>query len=75
MAVFMDHNHDKLGRMTDNLTKRGIQDKVRINVNEPWEVTEWCKKFGTTPSRLRGAVKAVGVSAKKVEEYLKEKWD
>ncbi|GGG71908.1 DUF3606 domain-containing protein [Edaphobacter dinghuensis] len=60
--------------MSDDLTKRGIQDKVRINVNEPWEVEQWCKKFKVTPARLRGAVKAVGVSVKKVEAYLKERW-
>jgi hypothetical protein len=31
--------------------------------------------FGVTAAQLRGAVRVVGVSAKKVEAYLKEKWN
>jgi hypothetical protein len=59
--------------MTDNKKIKGIQDKVRINVNEPYEVEYWTKKFKVSPQQLRGAVRAVGVSVKRVSEYLKAK--
>ena len=59
--------------MADDKTKKGIQDKVRINVNEPYEVEYWTKKFACSPQQLRGAVKAVGVSVKKVEQYIQDK--
>jgi hypothetical protein len=59
--------------MTDNKKLKGIQDKVRINVNEAYEVEYWTKKFGISPQQLRGAVRAVGVSVKRVREYLAAK--
>ncbi|WP_311274562.1 DUF3606 domain-containing protein [Methylobacterium sp. WCS2018Hpa-22] len=56
--------------MTDDLTKRGLPDQQRINLNEPWEVRDWCTKFGVTEAQLRAAVKAVGVMARDVAKYL-----
>jgi hypothetical protein len=56
--------------MTDDLTKRGLPDQRRINVNEPWEVRAWCDKFGVTAAELRAAVKAAGVMAKDVARHL-----
>ncbi len=56
--------------MVDDLDKRGPADRQRINVNEDWEVTWWCRKFGVTEAQLRAAVKAVGVMAKDVARYL-----
>jgi hypothetical protein len=57
--------------MADDKTKKGLQDRVRINVNEPYEVEYWSKKFKVTPAKLKAAVREVGVSVKKVEAYLK----
>lgn len=60
-----------LNSMSDDLNKKRPQDASKVNVNESWEVRYWCTKFGCTESQLRAAVKAVGVSAAKVQAYLK----
>ncbi len=57
--------------MADDPKKTGAADRSRINVNEEYELRDWSKKFGVTPARLKEAVNTVGVSARKVEEYLK----
>jgi len=59
--------------MGDDKTKRGSPDNKRINVNEPYELSRWAKKFGVTPTRLRNAVNTVGTSAAKVQSHLKGK--
>ncbi len=59
--------------MSDNLSVKGPQDRARVNPNESWEVRYWCKKFGCTEEMLRKAVKSVGNSSKKIEEYLSRK--
>ncbi|AMJ65928.1 DUF3606 domain-containing protein [Hymenobacter sp. PAMC 26628] len=56
--------------MSDDRTNRGPADRSRINVNEDYEVRYWCKEFGCTEAQLRAAVKAVGVMADKVRQYL-----
>ena len=58
--------------MSDDLTKRGPQDRARVNVNETHEVKYWCGKFGCTEAQLRAAVKAVGVMAVDVVRHLKK---
>jgi hypothetical protein len=57
--------------MSDNLQQRGGQDRRRINVNEPYELRDWSRKFGVSPEELQEAVRAVGTDAEKVEEHLK----
>jgi Protein of unknown function (DUF3606) len=59
--------------MADNLKKRGVPDSKTINMNEEWEKEYWKKKFKVTGQGLAGAVRAVGKSAAKVEDYLKKK--
>jgi hypothetical protein len=56
--------------MADDLTKRGPQDRDRINVNEAHEVRYWCGKFHCSERALRQAVDEVGVMAKDVEAFL-----
>lgn len=58
--------------MIDDLTNRGPQDRARVNVNEAWEISWWCKKFGCTSEQLKAAVRAAGVMATAVEAYLKK---
>ncbi len=43
-----------------------------MNVNEPWELRYWSEKFNVSHDRLKEAVKKVGVSAAKVQEYLND---
>jgi uncharacterized protein DUF3606 len=59
--------------MPDDLSKRAPADVTRINLHEDWEVTYWCVEFGCTETRLKEAVTAVGVSAARVNEYLKRR--
>ena len=56
--------------MSDNLLMRGLQDRIRINVNEPWELHDWSEKLGVTADRLRAAVGAVGPMVADVRRYL-----
>jgi len=59
--------------MPDDLTKRGGQDRTRINVNEEFELRDWAKKFGVLPEELKEAVQAAGDRADKVEQHLKSR--
>lgn len=59
--------------MTDDLKNRGPQDRSRINVHEDHEVRYWTQELNVTKEELAQAVKAVGVSAQAVRDYLKKK--
>jgi hypothetical protein len=43
--------------MPDDKSKSGGQDRLRIDVNEDYEMRDWSKKFGVTPEQLKVAVK------------------
>jgi hypothetical protein len=57
--------------MTDDKTKRGGQDRARINIHEDYEVRDWADKFGVTHQQLIEAVQVVGDRAEDVEKHLK----
>jgi Protein of unknown function (DUF3606) len=57
--------------MADNKAKRGGADRGLIALTERYEVAYWSKKFKVTPAKLKYAVKKVGRSARKVENYIK----
>jgi hypothetical protein len=59
--------------MADNLKNRAPADHSRINIDEPSEVQYRRRQFGCTEQQLRHAVAAVGASADKVSQYLKNK--
>ena len=59
--------------MADDKNKTGGQDRLRINVNEDYELRDWSRKFGVTAEQLKAAVKKVGVMAADVEKELKNK--
>ena len=56
----------------DDKRKTG-SDRKLISLKEDYEVRDWTKALGTTPEKLKEAVSAVGNSADKVREYLKNK--
>lgn len=56
--------------MPDDLSKRGPQDRTRINVNESWELDYWCKQLGVTPEELKQAVQKAGVMVTDVRRHL-----
>lgn len=58
--------------MSDDLNKRGQQDRIRINVNEEHELRYWTEELGVTREELERAVKAVGVMAEDVRKHLKK---
>jgi len=56
----------------DNKDKIGAPDRDLINTSENYELEYWSNKFGVSIEQLKVAVKAVGNSAAKVEQYLKK---
>jgi len=48
--------------MADDLTKKGPQDRNKINKNEPWERAYWAKELGITQERLVKLVNEYGPS-------------
>ncbi len=56
--------------MSDDLDRKGPEDPKKINVNQAWEVSYWCKTLGLTKSELIAAVKAVGVMVVNVKAYI-----
>jgi hypothetical protein len=56
--------------MSDDVRKRGPEDRSRINVNEPWELKYWSKTLGVTPDRLKEVIRQVGTRTEDVEQYL-----
>jgi hypothetical protein len=59
--------------MPDEPTKRVPEDEYRISLHEDWEATYWCAKLGCTEEKLLEAISYVGLSAARVEEYLKRR--
>ena len=57
--------------MSDDLNKKGFQDRSRINMNEPHEVSYWTEKFGVTEEELQKAIERTGSnSAAEIEKAL-----
>ena len=59
--------------MTDDKTKRGLQDRSKINLSEDFEVRYWSAKFGVSKETLTAAVKKVGSGVMAVEDELKSR--
>jgi len=56
--------------MPDDKTIRHPLDGKRIDVNDSFEVENWCRILNVTEIELKRAVKNIGTSAEKVKEYL-----
>ena len=57
--------------MSDDKSKKGMQDRSRINTEEDYELRYWSEKFGVSQDQLKAAVKKVGNSVSPVEKELK----
>jgi hypothetical protein len=57
--------------MPDNLTQRGGQDRVRIDIGQEHELRYWAETLNVSREQLSEAVRAVGDSADAVRKYLK----
>jgi len=58
--------------MADDPLKKGA-DRKFISLEQPHEIRSWTESLGVTERELRAAVAAVGNSADKVREYLKNR--
>jgi len=56
--------------MSDDTTKRGRQDRERINISEKHEVQYWTKRLGVSEEELRDAVERVGPMVEDVQKEL-----
>jgi len=57
--------------MSDDLSKKGVQDRSRINMNEPHELSYWTEKFGVTKEELQKAINRAGTnSAAEIQKAL-----
>lgn len=59
--------------MADDKSSTGVPDRDRISLAEDYEVRDWTKSLGVSEDELRAAVDAVGNSAEKVRDYLKDR--
>lgn len=59
--------------MSDDTSKAGQEDRIRINVKQAFEVRHWTKAFGVTKACLKEAVKSVGPMVDDVKAYLIQK--
>jgi len=62
--------------MSDDKSKKGMQDRTGINTEEDYELRYWSEKFGVSQDQvsqdqLKAAVKKVGNSVLAVEKELK----
>ena len=57
--------------MSDDKTKKGQADRLRVNVEEKYEVQYWTNKWHVSEQKLRDAVAKVGPLATDVERELK----
>ena len=56
--------------MPDDRRRRGLQDRMRINMGEDYEVEYWTKTFGISKDRLVEIVSKVGDSVQAVRREL-----
>jgi len=53
-----------------NLTRRGLPDRSKINMQEAYEVKYWARELGVSKELLQKAVDKVGNSAAAVRKEL-----
>jgi hypothetical protein len=58
--------------MADDKTKRGRDDRIRINVREDYELWYWTRKLHVSEQVLRDAVRRVGPTVRAVKAFLKQ---
>jgi hypothetical protein len=69
--AFLLYSLFKRNTMSDDLKKKGPQDRKRISLSEDWEVKYWCTALACSSLELTKAVKAVGNSVEAVKDHLK----
>ncbi len=59
--------------MSDDRSNRGEPDRSRVSLGEDYELRYWTRTLGAGPQELMDAIGAVGNSAERVREYLKQR--
>jgi hypothetical protein len=59
--------------MSDDRSKRGNQDRIRINIHEDFELRYWSKELGITAEELREMVQQLGTSAETIRQAVNRK--
>lgn len=57
--------------MSDDKNLRGGQDRSRVAADEEYEIRHLAEKHRVSADEVRNAIKQVGNSREKVEEYLR----
>jgi hypothetical protein len=58
--------------MADDKLKRGKADRARVSASERFEVSYVARKYGVSADTVRGVIKRVGNSRKKVYAALEK---
>jgi hypothetical protein len=58
--------------MSDDKTKTGQTERLRVNIHDRYEIEYWTKKWNVTPTQLVDAVNAVGPKAHLVARRLEK---
>lgn len=65
-----DEATSKGAQMADDRTLTGQADRLRINMNEDYEVRYWTQKWNVSREELADAVRSAGVMVKDVAKKL-----
>lgn len=56
--------------MSDDQNSAHPLDAKHIDLNDLYELHDWCKTLGCTKQELRSAVEVVGTSGSEIRKYL-----
>lgn len=57
--------------MGDDLSRKGPEDRSRVNLTEDWECRYWAKTFEVTEEELKEAVATVGSQVESLRTHFK----
>jgi hypothetical protein len=57
--------------MGDDLSRKGPEDRRRVNLTEDWERRYWAQIFEVTEEELKEAVTAVGSEVENLRTHFK----
>jgi hypothetical protein len=57
--------------MLSEQVKPSSDTRAQASVSHEREMQEWAKTLGIAPARLKQAVSAVGITPKKIRDYLR----
>jgi hypothetical protein len=58
--------------MSDNNNTTRPEDSTKVNISENYEARYWTSRFNCTRKQLEEAIAHVGVSAERIEQFLKK---